>query len=602
MLIDFAPVLKVLCECPLSSELMADLVQISVFSLGRTYQKIVKALMIQKHGVIDTINPENLIYRFAKKLEFGQDMYRVARDACLVLQRMDRDWITIGRRPAGVCGAAIIIAARMNNYRRNTREVTYVVKVADVTILQRLDEFKKTRASQMTVSEFRNHSHTLTEAHDPPAYSRQFEKKKKRRVRRRLETGTAADEQSDSAETESEGEENMASDDDNQQGSNQHRSKQQGRKRTHSQANKSQAIPIDPALLPAGEEASNPKAPQSAPQDPNQRISEIVEEEIVANPQVAEDSDDIPTSLNPAKGKGKAKPSPDPNEPALTVGAKRKRGRPRKDGSSAATAVPPSLGKTPRPIPRASSQLPIAEDTLASILEGDAQEESSSAQAQATAQVAADQAAMPPPPPRRVKPAFPDINDEEFADDAEVNDCLLTEAETAVKERIWLHENGEYLRAQEAKRIKRELAEANGTVKEVKKKKKKKNKRGRLGDASQYHTVNEDGTVSGPATPAEAVEMMMRQRAFSRKINYEAVEKLYGGPVKDRGDEVEKGDSQNADGEGDQGAGASAAEGQAGVGGSPAAEELDRLAADFGDENEDPDPDEEGGYDENDYV
>jgi transcription factor IIIB subunit 2 len=50
---------------------------------------------------------------------------------------MDRDWITSGRRPAGICGACLLIAARMNGFRRTTREMIYVVKVADVTIQKR---------------------------------------------------------------------------------------------------------------------------------------------------------------------------------------------------------------------------------------------------------------------------------------------------------------------------------------------------------------------------------------------------------------------------------------------------------------------------------
>lgn len=54
-----------------------------------------------------------------------------------IAQRMDRDWITSGRRPAGICGACLLIAARMNGFRRTTREMIYVVKVADVTIQKR---------------------------------------------------------------------------------------------------------------------------------------------------------------------------------------------------------------------------------------------------------------------------------------------------------------------------------------------------------------------------------------------------------------------------------------------------------------------------------
>jgi transcription factor IIIB 90 kDa subunit len=67
------------------------------------------------------MNPENLIQRFAADLDFGSDTQRIANEAVQILRRMKRDWIVQGRKPAGVCAAAVILAARMNNYRRTVR-------------------------------------------------------------------------------------------------------------------------------------------------------------------------------------------------------------------------------------------------------------------------------------------------------------------------------------------------------------------------------------------------------------------------------------------------------------------------------------------------
>jgi transcription factor IIIB 90 kDa subunit len=50
--------------------------------------------------------------------------------------------MTRGRRPAGICGAALLLAARMNNFRRSVEEIVQVVKIADTTLKKRLDEFK----------------------------------------------------------------------------------------------------------------------------------------------------------------------------------------------------------------------------------------------------------------------------------------------------------------------------------------------------------------------------------------------------------------------------------------------------------------------------
>ena len=50
---------------------------------------------------------------------------------------MDRDWIRTGRRPAGICGACLLMAARINGFRRTTKEMIYIVKVAEITIHNR---------------------------------------------------------------------------------------------------------------------------------------------------------------------------------------------------------------------------------------------------------------------------------------------------------------------------------------------------------------------------------------------------------------------------------------------------------------------------------
>ena len=59
---------------------------------------------------VQPINPEHLLLRFAHDLEFGSETRRVANDAVRILKRMDRDWMTPGRRPAGVCAASLIVS------------------------------------------------------------------------------------------------------------------------------------------------------------------------------------------------------------------------------------------------------------------------------------------------------------------------------------------------------------------------------------------------------------------------------------------------------------------------------------------------------------
>jgi len=59
-----------------------------------------------------------------------------------------------GRRPAGVCGAALYIAAHIHGFRRKKADVVAVVHVGENTLQQRLDEFENTEAGLLTAEEF----------------------------------------------------------------------------------------------------------------------------------------------------------------------------------------------------------------------------------------------------------------------------------------------------------------------------------------------------------------------------------------------------------------------------------------------------------------
>jgi len=156
----------------------SDLLEINVFVLGATYLKLSQALALQ----LPTVDPSLYISRFAALLEFGEETQKVAQDAVRLVARMGRDWMHIGRRPAGICGACLLLAARMNNFRRSVAEVIQVVKIADTTLRKRLDEFRDTPSGALTVADFR--TLWLDETADPPAFS---ENQRREQVKREQE-------------------------------------------------------------------------------------------------------------------------------------------------------------------------------------------------------------------------------------------------------------------------------------------------------------------------------------------------------------------------------------------------------------------------------
>ncbi|RYE97862.1 MAG: transcription initiation factor IIB family protein, partial [Methanobacteriota archaeon] len=94
------------------------------------------------------------IHRFAAQLDLGARTQEVSNTALRLVARMRRDWIQTGRRPAGICGACLLIAARIHGFQRTRLEVQQVVRVTELTIRNRLAEFENTPSSLLTPEEF----------------------------------------------------------------------------------------------------------------------------------------------------------------------------------------------------------------------------------------------------------------------------------------------------------------------------------------------------------------------------------------------------------------------------------------------------------------
>ena len=471
----------------------ADVLNLDVFGLGHIYKGLIKVIRLNDNNYfVPPINPEDLVLRFTGRLEFGDQHMRVAKDAVRIIQRMTRDWMTHGRRPAGICGAAIILAARMNNFRRTVREVVYVVKVQEQTLFKRLDEFKVTESSALTVEEFR--SINLEREMEPPAFYAQQQSKQKRSRKRKPEQydddgedlGPSTVDPMDAATA------TIGVDQGGSETASQSRVVQLPTPAGTQQAPSNRRsmppppLPIDPSLLEA--------ADQLTTTDGNDSFSDV--------------SADTSVSSR-AKGKGKGPSTP-----------KRPRGRPKK------TPVAPPLDES-QIISTLTDPLNVESNVE---LSNDPPTPSAS-----QSQPANYLSPSNPAPPQssshqqRPVPSDPDIADSEFADDPEVMNCLLTPAEHAIKMRIWTHENSDWLRSQSAKQHKAALAEANGTARIIKR---RVRRRGRVGDMTKYGVGAEGGAEAGSPvaqSPGEAVRMMMERRGYSKKLNYDIINDVYGG-------------------------------------------------------------------------
>eukprot|EP00040_Diaphanoeca_grandis_P023163 m.125597 g.125597 ORF g.125597 m.125597 type:complete len:537 (+) comp29140_c0_seq1:59-1669(+) len=151
----------------------ADALQVNVFKLGDVYMKLVSRLQIKGIPIID---PSLYIQRFTAKMDLGNKTHDVGRTALRIVARMRRDWIHLGRRPCGICGAALLLAARSHGFSRTQKEIVTIVRICDATLRKRLEEFEDTPSSSLTSKEFMTID--LGGECDPPAYKQARKKQK----------------------------------------------------------------------------------------------------------------------------------------------------------------------------------------------------------------------------------------------------------------------------------------------------------------------------------------------------------------------------------------------------------------------------------------
>lgn len=148
----------------------SDVLQINLYTLGSCYLKLIKFL----HFDMPAIDPSLFIHRFCAKLEFGEMLPKVSMTALRLVSRMKRDWMCHGRRPTGLVGASIIIAARFHGFKRTNAQIVNTVHVCDETIRKRLAEFKQTPIARLTREEFEklDLENDIKEECDPPSFKK----------------------------------------------------------------------------------------------------------------------------------------------------------------------------------------------------------------------------------------------------------------------------------------------------------------------------------------------------------------------------------------------------------------------------------------------
>eukprot|EP01059_Diplonema_ambulator_P031519 TRINITY_DN5804_c0_g2_i3.p1 TRINITY_DN5804_c0_g2~~TRINITY_DN5804_c0_g2_i3.p1 ORF type:complete len:802 (+),score=301.76 TRINITY_DN5804_c0_g2_i3:351-2408(+) len=117
------------------SEVIAE----SPFAIGQTAEYIMKNLKMQ----IATVDPTLYIPKYIASIGIKKKQAEVSQSATTLMARMNRDWMSQGRRPAGVLAAAIYLAARLHGYSQIRLEsVTKALSTTNNVAMKRLEEAK----------------------------------------------------------------------------------------------------------------------------------------------------------------------------------------------------------------------------------------------------------------------------------------------------------------------------------------------------------------------------------------------------------------------------------------------------------------------------
>eukprot|EP00923_Selenidium_pygospionis_P033430 GHVN01058732.1.p1 GENE.GHVN01058732.1~~GHVN01058732.1.p1 ORF type:complete len:641 (-),score=173.38 GHVN01058732.1:1047-2969(-) len=130
------------------------------------------------------IDPALFIERFASQMQLSDKTQSVTSTGVRLTQAMNRDWISTGRRPSGLCGAALLISARYHGFKVNPEDIVNIVRISSPTLQKRLGEFKLTSTARVPIQDFENTDLlALPIIRGPPCLEKRLEKERKDKER-----------------------------------------------------------------------------------------------------------------------------------------------------------------------------------------------------------------------------------------------------------------------------------------------------------------------------------------------------------------------------------------------------------------------------------
>ncbi|KAH6772247.1 hypothetical protein C2S51_010651 [Perilla frutescens var. frutescens] len=125
----------------------------NVYVVGAVFLQLCKLLHLQEDPVVvKLLDPSLFIHRFADRV-FRERNQSVSNTALRIVASMKRDWMQTGRKPSGLCGAALYISALIHGLNCSKSQIIKAVHICEATLTKRLIEFENTESGGLTVQD-----------------------------------------------------------------------------------------------------------------------------------------------------------------------------------------------------------------------------------------------------------------------------------------------------------------------------------------------------------------------------------------------------------------------------------------------------------------
>ncbi|XP_015578821.2 transcription factor IIIB 60 kDa subunit isoform X1 [Ricinus communis] len=142
----------------------SNFLRINIYVLGAVFLQLCKVLNLTEHSICQKLlDPSIFIHKYTASLSGGKNK-DISDSALTIIASMNRDWMQTGRRPSGLWGAALYIAALSHGLTCSRKDILKLVHVCDATLSKRLVEFENTESGSLTIEEINAKAEELRES------------------------------------------------------------------------------------------------------------------------------------------------------------------------------------------------------------------------------------------------------------------------------------------------------------------------------------------------------------------------------------------------------------------------------------------------------